>query len=280
MSALKITSLLAQSADPVVLRLAGYLAHRLRLPVEFADVQPWPERERLLDCGAVQIGWICGYPYTIKVDREALPFDLLVAPVMAHPRYGGCPIYFSDVVVHRESPFHTFADLRGASWAYNEVRSHSGYNVVRYHLVQLGAQNGYFGRVVQSGAHQRSLQMVLDRQVDAAAIDSIVLETERRQRPDLARQIRIVAALGPSPSPPWVVHKGVDADLRDTIRAVFLNMHREQAGQAVLAAAQMSHFAAVEDRAYDPIREMARRTQGVALPLSDAPTDGLGPFHG
>jgi phosphonate transport system substrate-binding protein len=88
--------------------------------------------------------------------------------------YKDRPVYFSDVVVRRDSKFHTFADLRGASWAYNEPGSHSGYNVVGYHLATLGEGSGYFGQVVESGAHQVSLQMILDGRIDASAIDSLV----------------------------------------------------------------------------------------------------------
>ena len=82
----------------------------------------------------------------------------------------------SDVIVRADSPFLSFADLRGAVWAYNEPRSHSGYNVVRYHLAAKGMPAAYFGRVVESGSHHNSLQMILQRSIDAAAIDSTVLE--------------------------------------------------------------------------------------------------------
>ncbi len=64
--------------------------------------------------------------------------DLLAAPVMAAERYQGQPVYYSDIVVHHASRFQTFADLRNATWAYNEPHSHSGYHVVRFHLAQTG----------------------------------------------------------------------------------------------------------------------------------------------
>ena len=49
---------------------------------------------------------------------------------------------------------------------------------MRHHLLALGETQGYFSRVVASGAHQRSIQMVLDGAIDASGIDSTVLETE------------------------------------------------------------------------------------------------------
>ena len=69
-------------------------------------------------------------------------------------RYGGRPIYFSDVIVHRDSPFRSFLDLRGHSWAYNEPLSHSGYGITRYHLLELGETGGFFSEVVEAGFHE------------------------------------------------------------------------------------------------------------------------------
>lgn len=260
---------MAANADPFVAGVTAYLAQRLSLPVAFVDVQPWQERERLLDAGQVEIGWICGAPYTVKVDTEKQPLDLLAAPVMAAPRYGGRPIYFSDVVVHRHSDFHTFAGLRGASWAYNEPRSQSGYHLTRYHLATLGLDGRFFGRVVESGAHQTSLQWILDRRIDAAAIDSTVLETILAAQPEIGEQIRIVDVFGPSPIPPWVIQRSVEPALRHALRHALLHMHEDAAGAALLAAARTARFVEVTDAGYDPIRAMARRSEGINLSFAN-----------
>jgi len=37
----------------------------------------------------------------------------------------------SDVIVRRDSPHQTFADLAGCCWSYNDLGSHSGYNITR-----------------------------------------------------------------------------------------------------------------------------------------------------
>jgi phosphonate transport system substrate-binding protein len=248
--------------------IASYLADKLALPVAFVNVEPWQARERLLDTGQIQVGWICGYPYIRKVDWEQQPLDLLAAPVMAHPRYGGRPIYFSDVVVHRESAFCTFTDLRGANWAYNEPGSQSGYNVVRHHLACLGEDFSYFGRMVESGAHLRSLQMILNREVNASAIDSTVLEAALHRSPSIGEEIRIIESIGPNPIPPWVIRREVDPSLRDYLRSLLLTMHEDPAGAAILALGQIDRFAQVTDGDYDAIREMTPQIEtGPFVPL-------------
>lgn len=255
---IKVTSIQSPNADDTCRRITRYLGDRLGISTEFVDDIPWQEREQLLDAGQVHLGWICGLPYVWKADKAQPNVELVAAPVMLPRRYRQRPVYFSDVIVHRDSAYYSFADLRGAAWAYNEPHSHSGCNVVRYHLARQGEHRGYFGRVIEAGSHLQALEMVLDGRVDAAAIDSTVLELEFLARPHLEPELRIIDTLGPSPMPPWVVTLNVPPDLRAAIRAVFWHMHRNPAGRAILAQGQIRRLVRVTDRDYDPIRDMER----------------------
>jgi phosphonate transport system substrate-binding protein len=254
---------MAPNADRFYRVLSEYLSRRGGVPIEIVDHVPWQEREQMLDRGEAHLGVICGLPYVWKADRCGAEVELLAAPIMEGGRYGGRAVYFSDVVVHRDSRFRRFDELRGASWAYNEPKSHSGYNVTRYHLACRGEHGGYFGRVVEAGAHQVALRMVLDGHVDATAIDSTVLEIELRQHPDLAGRFRVIETFGPSPIPPVVISTRVPAVLRRTLREALLRMDEEAEGRAVLAEGRVRRFAPVTDTDYDPIREMDR----VAAPV-------------
>lgn len=262
---LKLTSIQAPNQDFIVAGVADYLEHHLKVPARFVRDLPWPEREQLLLVGEIQIGWICGYPYVREVVQDPSPFELLVAPVMMAPRYEMRPIYFSDVIVHRASGFHRFEDLRGASWAYNEPGSHSGYHLTRYHLASIGETGEFFREVVAAGSHQAALEMILQRRVEASAIDSTVLEIELVNRPRIGEEIRIVETLGPSPIPPFVIGRQTPTKLREQIRTLLLEMHHDRAGGETLSAGLISHFVKVKDKDYDPIREMARRGSRIIL---------------
>jgi len=263
MDVLKFTSIQAPNADEVCALIAGYVGDHLGLSAVFVNDIPWPEREHQLDGGRIHIGWICGLPYVWKADRFDPQLELLAAPVMQSPRYQDQPIYFSDVVVRRDSSYQTFADLRGATWAFNEPQSQSGYNITRFHLAVLGETSGFFGRVLASGAHQTSLQMILEGRIDASAIDSTVLETELKRLPTIAEQIRIIETLGPSPIPPWVIRKELPADLRTNIRQIFLQMHQNPRGQSILVQDHIARFVQVKDEFYDSIREMEKMANQV-----------------
>jgi ABC-type phosphate/phosphonate transport system substrate-binding protein len=264
MGSLKLASCMAENTEPFCEVAAAYMQDRLGIRIEYIADLPWQDRERLFDTGEIQILWLCGLPYVHKADLRESNMELLVLPVPIGSRYKGVPVYFSDVVVKRDSCFKRFEDLRGSTWAYNEPRSHSGYNVVRAHLAGLRQTSGFFGKVVESGAHMISLEMLLEGQIDAAAIDSTVLEWAIGQYPDMEERIRVIESLGPSPIPPWVVSTRVPELVRFLLRALLLDMHDNELGRCVLRDGRIDHFTA-QNGDYGPIRRMAQIAESVYL---------------
>src|SRR5262249_43496395 len=142
--------------------------------------------------GRSDIAFVCGLPYVEHTRSGLAAIELLAAPVLSGPRYRGRPIYFSDVIVAKRSPFRSFRDLRGGSWAYNEPHSQSGFGIVRDRLVQQGETFHYFSRVIETGYHERAVQMVYAGLVNASAIDSHVLALLMRDNRALSNELRII----------------------------------------------------------------------------------------
>ena len=53
-----------------------------------------------------EVCFVCSLPYVDYERRGISPAVPIAAPVLQGERYGGRPVYFSDVIVHRDSPFH------------------------------------------------------------------------------------------------------------------------------------------------------------------------------
>ncbi len=202
--------------------------------------------------------FICGLPYVLRTAprRVPSPIEAIAAPVLQGGRYQHRPIYFSDVIVHRDSPAQSFADLRGCSWAYNEPESQSGYGITRYWLVKCGETNGYFGRVVNAGFHQTAIRMVCDGAVDAAAIDSQVLAVVMRDHPQLAEQLHVIDTLGPSTIQPLAASSHLAPSLKCDIQSVLAEMHLDGEARVQLDRGFIDRFVAVQDLDYDDIRAM------------------------
>lgn len=237
--------------------IASYLGERLGLSTSLRNGGALTEFAR----GEVEIGFLCGLLYVQMTREVSCPIELLAAPVLQGERYRDAPLYFSDVIVRRDSPFLSFDDLRGCVWAYNERASHSGCNLVHYSLSQRGEGPDYFGSIVETGAHLQSLQAVLQGKADAAALDSHLLDVLFVQRAELLRALRVVDMLGPSSIPPLVIAKNVDALLKLRIREELLDMHRHPLAAQQLRKGCIKRFVATTDEQYHDIRAMFAQVQ-------------------
>ena len=249
---LRFGTYLAPSLLPVYQAITDLVGRRLGIDTELVVETSYESCER----DENEVCFVCSLPY-VTFERRGLDLAVPVAaPVLEGARYGGLPIYFSDVIVRRDSPFRTFRDLRGRSWAYNEPLSHSGYGITRFHLVSIGETDGFFGSVLEAGFHHEAVDMVARGDVDGSAIDSQVLAIEVRDRPELADRLRVVEALGPSTIQPVAVSKRVPEDLREAIRGVLVTMAEDEGARDRLAAGLIDRFVPVGPAAYDDIRMM------------------------
>src|SRR5215216_287853 len=184
--------------------------------------------------GEVDLGVICRLPYVWLAARCPSPVEPMTAPILSGARYGGRPIYYSDVIVRHDSPITCLEELRGCSWAYNEPASHSGHTVTLYSLIRMGARPGFFARVVAAGFHQRAIRLVHSGAVDAAAIDSQVLAIELRNHPELAERLRLIGAFGPSTIQPVVAASRLPDQLRNQVRKLLVELGDDPAARPML----------------------------------------------
>jgi phosphonate transport system substrate-binding protein len=249
---LRFATLLATNMLPLYRLLSDRIGDRLGRRVELAVGRSFDQFEH----GEADLGVICGLPYVWLAARRPRPVEPLAAPVLAGDRYGGRPIYYSDVIVRHDSPITCLEELRGHSWAYNEPASHSGHTVTLYSLVRMGARPGFFGRVVEAGFHQRAIRLVHSGAVDAAAIDSQVLAIELRDHPELADRLRVVDTFGPSTIQPVVFASRLPDRLKDQARELLVELGDDPSARPMLAHGFIERFAPVDDSAYDDIRTM------------------------
>ena len=162
MNTLRFTSLVSSIADPFCTELARYLSARLAQPIEFIPSESYGDREGLLNAQNVDLVWLCGllYRHKLAAGQRLVP---AVAPCMIDEDPPDQPWYYADIIVHAQSGYQSWAALRGATWAYNEEASFSGYQVVRAHLAQQQEFTSFFGERIRSGAHLQSIDLVRRR---------------------------------------------------------------------------------------------------------------------
>jgi phosphonate transport system substrate-binding protein len=132
---------------------------------------------------------------------------------------------------------------------------------VQYSLLERHENESYFGKIIKSGSHQRSLQLVLSGKADVTAIDSHVLDIALQRDGQLASQLSVIDRLGPSSIPPVVAARRLPAQLKRDIQLTLITMHRNQQLSALLRAGGIERFVRVQDEHYDDIRSMIARVR-------------------
>lgn len=227
--------------------VALYLGRVLDVETQITQSQFEPLSDPVMRQDRLDIAFICGLPFGQYSRAVPNQIQALVAPVMQKSRYQNSPVYFSDVIVRTDSAIAVFDNLAGKILCYNDPGSNSGYNLLRQRLnpVELSS---FFGKVFQSGSHQRSIKMVIDGLADCAAIDSTVLEQELRDSPELSNYLRVVESIGPCPIPPMVAAQRLGSTIIDLLQSALCNPDAEL--RKSMEQAQIQHYVAVEFEDY------------------------------
>jgi phosphonate transport system substrate-binding protein len=230
--------------------VADSLSRQLNQKIDLSQATCDPLVDPMLQQNQVDLAFICGLPL-LRHNRSAKqPLQLVVAPIMRSRRYQNQPIYFADVVVSSTSQIHTLQDLAGKSFCYNDRGSNSGYYLLRHRLIEKGYLPNFFENTKASGSHQRSLQWIIQGLADCAAIDSVVLEEEIRQYPQIAEKIRIIESI-PSPIPPLVASANLDQEFIQKLQKILLQP--DPILQTAMTKAQVHCYTRVTERDYQTI---------------------------
>lgn len=237
-------------------KLLDYLSDHLGRPVDLVDREGYEEINKLVRTGDVDIAFVCGGPY---VDgHRSFGMELIAAPAA----YGGT-VYYSYIIVPKDSPARSFADLRGTIFAFTDPLSNSGKLVPTYLLARRGeTPESFFQKTVFTKTHDRSIRAVADGLVDGAAVDSLIWEYANRSDPRFTSQTRIIERSQPYGIPPVVASPRLDAKTKQEIRRTLLHAHEDEQGRAILRGMMIDRFVPIEDSAYDSIRTMKRWIAG------------------
>lgn len=249
---LTFATYLAPELRDVYAFIAAYVGERLGTATRLVVGRGY----RRLVSPEIDVAFVCSLACMSREPSRPCVLEPVAAPVLTGRRYRDRPVYFSDVIVRADSPLRSFADLRGRVWAYNERGSQSGYGIVRYAMLERGETCGFFGGVIRTGAHYRSIRMVLGGDVDASAIDSHVLAVELRDRPQVRDGLRVIDAFGPSTIQPVAVARRLPERLREDIRRALLQMGEDPKARPHLDRGLIRRFAQVTDESYDDVRSM------------------------
>lgn len=230
--------------------LADYLGEELGRPVELVQGKTYAEINDMVKSGDVALALVCTNPYL--QGREDFGMELLVAPEV-----NGDTAYYSVLITRRGASAASLAGLRGATFAFADPLSNSGRLVPLYQLALMGeSPDSFFSRTIFTYSHDSSIRAVAEGIVDAAAVDSLVLDYLRVTEPALVEQTKVLDKWGPFGINPFVVNPNLAPELKSQLRQVLLGMDQDPRGKEILRHIMVDRFVVPDDSIYDSVREM------------------------
>jgi phosphonate transport system substrate-binding protein len=234
-------------------RLQAYIGKKLGRTVQLVDPGNYEEMNRLLETGELDAAFVCAGPYV--EGKKKFGLELLVMPLV-----NGKPIYYSYIIVHKNSEFRRFEDLRGKVFAFADPKSNTGKLVPTYMLALMNeTPESFFAHHIFTYGHDQSIRAVAERSVDGAAVDSLIWENMAERTPNLIKQIRIIARSDPYGIPPVVVRPGLDPELKKRLKDILLSASADPEGNDILKGMMIDRFVPGDDANYDSIRTMNSR---------------------
>ena len=218
----------------------GYIPYPAPKPLETLWARP--------DLGCVLM---CGYPIALKLSDVAP----IAAPVPSLAWAQNRAAYRSDFIVRRNSGFETLEDTFGGSFGWTVAHSHSGFNAPRHHLLQYRSPGRprLYSRVRRNLVTARAvLDAVLAGEIDTGPLDGYWHALIAKHRPELTRDIRIVASTALAPIPSFVASPVLGATAISRLQDTLAQAAQRPWFPAIAEVLLLSGFAPVAEANFAP----------------------------
>ncbi len=199
----------------------------------------------------------CGYPLTHVLRGRV---QLVATPCYETEGCEGAS-YCSFVIVARDSPAASLADLRGKRVAFNTPDSQSGMNALRAMIAPLAGGKRFFAEAIETGSHAASLTAVAAGKADVAAIDCVSFSLFRRHGRADVKAVRVLCRTGSAPNLPFITAVSASPDLvrrlREGLRSAMADPALAEARQALL----LNDIVVLPEVAYQPLLDMEQAAE-------------------
>lgn len=201
-------------------------------------------------------------------DKNKFAELLPVAAVFSHTKNtDGTKGYYSDVIIHIDGKKHVkeFLDLRGCRWAYSSDNSLSGCKIILKTLKQLGENASFFGNTLKSGSHLNSIQMVLTKQAEAAAVDANTLAYNKKYLQDGGKDVIVLDSIGPLPPYPILINSRISAQFKEKLTKAFFTISEKKFWSTQLKNFGVQRFVSNSPDAYEQEKDIQSAVKSLSL---------------
>ncbi|NIA07431.1 MAG: phosphate/phosphite/phosphonate ABC transporter substrate-binding protein [Actinobacteria bacterium] len=236
-------------------RMVELIGHEVGLKGGIVLRPTYRQVRESLEKESVDVAFVCTGTYVHGRDSGLIE-------LLAQPQFKAGLSYRCVIIVPRDSSVLEWDDLKGKTMAFTDPESNTGSLVPRAALITRGYKPAeFFGKIIFTGSHDRSVRAVANCVVDAAAVDSLVFYPMINKDPSLSKKVRVIWTSEPFGPPAIVVPTNLDAGLKAALRQVLFSFHKTSEGSEILAAMGIERFRPPRKDDYDSAYALFKSVQ-------------------
>ncbi|WP_336813323.1 phosphate/phosphite/phosphonate ABC transporter substrate-binding protein [Bosea sp. MMO-172] len=208
--------------DPSVYEnvFADFLAHLSKTTgkkIKWFGAESYAAQVEAMRSGRLHIAGVASGPTPFAVNLAGF------VPIVAMAKKDDSIGYTLQLIVPKDSPIKTIADLKGKRVAHVAPSSNSGDTAPRILFKEKGIVPGKDYEVLYSGKHDNSIMGVVNKDYDAAPVASSVVERMADRGMFKRDDIRIVYESSPFPRTAFGIAHDLKPELQAKIKQAFLS---------------------------------------------------------
>lgn len=245
---LKVALLPDENASTVIKNnqpLKQYLEQRLGKKIEIIVTTDYSSMIEAMRHGRLDLAYFGPLSYVLARQKSTIePFVAL--------KTKGSTTYQSVVIANAAAGINSIADIKGKNVAYGDKASTSSHLIPKSVLAEKGLQvkRDYQEHFV--GSHDAVAMAVQNGHAQAGGLSRPIFESLIERKIVDPGKVKVLQYSKPFPQYPWTMRSNLKPELKESIRAAFLELK----DPAVLKAFKADGFDAIADADYDVVREL------------------------
>ena len=246
---LKNSEKLVEDLKPI----SDYLSERLGVKVEAFTASNYIGVVEGLGSGSVDFGIIPPFSSLLAQKQSS------AKPILTSKGKTGKPGYTAELYVRKDSGIKSLQDVKGKKVAFVDPSSSSGYIYPGAMLVEAGLNLDKDISYQFSGGHDKSLQLLLNKDVDVIATFDGVEERYAKDFPAALTDIEKLASSDTIPGIMVTASSKMDKDLQEKLKQALLDMEKDPKMKELFTKMfSITGFEEVDQTAYNKVEETAK----------------------
>ena len=234
--------------DTDIVELQEYLTTTLNIPIEFDAASSYDDAVEKIVNGSVEVAYLG--PLTYVQAREQNPsIEPIVAPI---DQTSGRPWYTSVII--SKTDINSLEEIKGRHFGFVTDSSTSGFLVPSYEFSTLEIEpDNDFASVKYGGAHDATLELLLDGEVEAIAVDKRTYSDAVKAEALDPEKFHIIWESDPITNSPIVVSGAIPEEVKLALQRALIDAPE---GLVSVGVSEAQGYTIVEDSDYSLIRQL------------------------